>query len=267
MYQVHFFGVDRGWVFGIVLFMTRILRKSLGGVVYHVMNRANAKSRIFRKRGDFVAFEKVLGEAIKRTPCRLLSYCIMGNHWHLLLRPYGDGDLSEFVRWLTVTHVRRWHSAHGTVGAGHLYQGRFKSFPVQSDGHYLTAVRYIESNPVRAGIVEAAEDWEWSSLAIRNGVAKEGLKLAESVVELPRNWGRLVNLAANETDLAKIEKAVKRGCPLGDDEWVKKAAKRLGLEGTLKPMGRPRKAASEKDKGRGGKGEKKQAGRRPKNST
>ena len=92
---------------GIIVFMTRIRRKCVGGGVYHVMNRANGRLRIFRKRGDFLAFEKVLGEALERLPCRLLAYCVMSNHWHLLLRPYEDGDLSEFMRWLTITHVRR----------------------------------------------------------------------------------------------------------------------------------------------------------------
>ena len=246
--------------------MSRILRKCDGGIVYHVMNRANGRLRIFRKRGDFLAFEKVLGEALERLPCRLLAYCIMSNHWHLLLRPYEDGDLSEFVRWLTVTHVRRWHSAHGTVGIGHVYQGRFKSFPVQTNAYYLTAVRYIESNPMRAGVVERSEDWEWSSLAIRNGADKGGLKLAKSPVVIPVGWGELVNLMPNEADIVKLNNAVRCGCPFGSVEWVAKTAKQLGLEGTFRRRGRPKKAIELKANERTGK-VKKKAGRRPKNST
>lgn len=99
---------------------------------------------------------------------RLCGYCIMGNHWHLLLWPIGNGDLSEFMRWITLTHTQRFHISHGTVGIGHLYQRRFKSFPVQDNGHYLTVMRYIEANPLRAELVKRAGDWLWSSLAVRS---------------------------------------------------------------------------------------------------
>ena len=249
------------------VFMTRIRRKCVGGVVYHVMNRANGRLRIFRKRGDFEAFERVLVEGLERTPCRLLGYCVMSNHWHLLLRPYEDGDLSEFMRWVTVTHVRRWHTSHGTVGIGHVYQGRFKSFPVESNGHYLTVARYIESNPVRAGIVEAAEDWEWSSLAIRNGADKGGLKLAKSPVRIPQNWGELVNVLPNETDVVKLKNAITRGCPFGSDAWVAKTARDLGLEVTLKPLGRPRIDPNVKVKRRKREGQVVRSRGRPQKST
>ena len=94
-------------------------------------------------------------------------YCIMGNHWHLLLWPRGDGDLSRFMRWVTLTHTQRYHTSHGTVGIGHLYQGRYKSFPVQSDSHYLNVLRYIEANPVRAGLVKNAGLWAWSRIRCR----------------------------------------------------------------------------------------------------
>ena len=251
----------------IIVFMTRIRRKCVGGIVYHGMNRANARQRIFKKRGDFEAFEKVLAEALERTPCRLLAYCIMSNHWHLLLWPHEDGDLSEFMRWLTVTHVRRWHTWHGTVGIGHVYQGRFKSFPVQTNGHYLTVLRYIESNPMRAGIVERSQDWEWSSLAIRNGADKGQLKLARSPVKISDNWGELVNLMPNEADIVKLNNAVRRGCPYGSGEWVTKTAKEQGLEVTLKPLGRPRIDPNEKVKGRKSEGKIMRAGGRPKTST
>lgn len=247
--------------------MTRIRRKFVGGGVYHVMNRANGRLRIFRKRGDFLAFEKVLEEALERLPCRLLAYCVMSNHWHLLLRPYEDGDVSEFVRWLTVTHVRRWHTSHGTVGIGHVYQGRFKSFPVQTNAYFLTALRYIESNPMRAGIVERAEDWEWSSLAIRNGADKGELKLAKSPVRLPANWSELVNVLPNETDLLTLNNSVRRGCPFGSGEWVAKTARELGLEVTLKPLGRPRIDPNVKVKGRKKEDTNTNTGGRPKTST
>ncbi len=125
--------------------MPRPRRQCAGGIVYRVLNRANGRLRIFRKRADFEAFERVLAQGIERVGMRLCGYCIMGNHWHLLLWPRADGDVSEFMQWVTLTHTQRWHAAHGTTGIGHVYQGRFKSFPVQSNRR---VVRYPKKSEV-----------------------------------------------------------------------------------------------------------------------
>ena len=107
----------------------RAKRRTPGGIVYHVLNRANSKRMIFETASDFMAFEKVLADGISRYPICLLGYCIMSNHWHLMLWPHEEGDLSTFMKWITMTHSQRWKAAHGETGFGHLYQGRFKSFP------------------------------------------------------------------------------------------------------------------------------------------
>jgi putative transposase len=223
--------------------MPRPKRKCVGGIVYHVLNRANGRLRIFKKRADFEAFERVLGEGIERVGMRVCGYCIMGNHWHLLLWPREDGDVSEFMRWMTLTHTQRWHAAHGTAGIGHVYQGRFKSFPVQSNEHYLTVLRYIEGNPLRAKIVKNCREWEYSSLAIRNGADKEDLKLSAGPVRLPERWNRLVNVLPGESVDAAIANCVKRGCPFGNDVWIDTITQKLGLQMTLRPRGRPRKGS------------------------
>lgn len=220
--------------------MPRRKRKNFGNIVYHALNRANGRLRIFKKDGDFEAFERILGEGLERVSMRLLGYCLMGNHWHLLLWPREDGDLSTFTQWVTMTHSQRWHAAHGTAGMGHLYQGRFKSFPVQSNEYYLTVMRYIESNPLRAELVESSKDWQWSSLAIRQGIEKDGLSLSNGPMLLPNNWLNLVDLLPNETDLKKLENCIRRGSPLGSDIWVTRTANRLELESTLRPRGRPK---------------------------
>ncbi len=223
--------------------MPRPKRQCAGGIVYHVLNRANGRLRIFKKRADFEAFERVLAEGIERVGMRLCGYCIMGNHWHLLLWPRQDGDVSEFMRWVTLTHTQRWHAAHGTTGIGHVYQGRFKSFPVQSNEHYLTVLRYIESNPLRAKIVKNSRDWEYSSLAIRNGADKEGLKISAGPVKLPERWNRLVNVLPGESVDDVIDNCVKRGCPYGNVKWIETITQKLGLQITLRPRGRPRKGS------------------------
>src|SRR5262245_59493013 len=109
--------------------MPRPLRFAQAGYVFHVLNRSVAGLPLFEKATDFDAFDRVLHEALQRVPIRLLAYCVMSNHWHLVLWPRTDSELSRFVGWLTLTHTQRWHAHRHTTGTGHLYQGRFKSFP------------------------------------------------------------------------------------------------------------------------------------------
>src|SRR5947209_773104 len=120
--------------------MPRRPRSAPGGHVYHVLNRAAGQMKMFRRDADFLAFQNLIAEAVERHPLRILSYCIMGNHWHFVAWPRRDGELTAFFRWLTHTHAMRWRVAHHTVGYGHLYQGRFKSFPVQPAAEHLRAV-------------------------------------------------------------------------------------------------------------------------------
>src|SRR4030042_4494218 len=221
--------------------MPRAKRQSPGGIVYHVLNRANARQRIFKGTSDYSIFERILSEGLSKIPMRLTGYCLMSNHWHLLLWPYNDGDLSAFMHWITMTHTQRWHAAHNTTGTGHLYQGRFKSFPIQSDCYYLTALRYIESNPFRAGLVKSSSDWLWSSLTMRRGLSMDGVAVSDGPVELPDNWAELVDILPWEDDLEKIERCIRRGTPLGKDRWIQQTAKHLLLTSSLQPRGRPRK--------------------------
>ena len=98
--------------------MPRANRITLGGYVYHVLNRANGRLQIFRKNADFIAFENILAQAVELYGMRICGYCIMSNHWHLLLWPVNDSDLSNFMKWLTLTHTQRYHTSHKTVGIG-----------------------------------------------------------------------------------------------------------------------------------------------------
>src|SRR3954452_25547111 len=141
--------------------MPRTSRASLGGWCYHVLNRGNARAEVFHKDADYAAFVKLLIQASERLPMRLLSYCLMPNHFHLLLWPHHDGDLSRWMQWLLTAHVRRYHRHYG--GSGHVWQGRFKASPIQADEHYLTVLAYAERNARRAKLVRSAENWRWSS--------------------------------------------------------------------------------------------------------
>ena len=118
-------------------------------MIYHVLNRGNGRLRLFHNEGDYDAFEQVLIEGLKRYPVALLTYCLMPNHWHLVVRPRTDVALGRLMGWIGVTHVRRHHEHSHRRGTGHLYQGRFKSFPVAEDKYFLTLCRYVEGNAVR----------------------------------------------------------------------------------------------------------------------
>ncbi len=223
-------------------YMPRAKRKSYGGYLYHVLNRANGRLRIFRKAADFAAFEAILGQGQERTGMRICGYCLMGNHWHLLLWPRHDGELSEYMRWVTVTHTQRYHAAHRSAGTGHIYQGRFKSFPIQGQIYYVTAMRYVEGNPLRAGLVTDAADWPWSSYGQHVGGAgrETPITLSEYSTPLPENWDRVVHANLSEKDCERFQNAIRRGCPLGDAGWTEKIAAQFELESTLRPRGRPR---------------------------
>lgn len=223
--------------------MARAIRNCPGGYIYHVLNRANGRAAIFARQRDYIAFEHILAEGLARMPMRLIGYCLMPNHWHLLLQPYHDGDLSAFMKWVTMTHVQRWHLAHETVGEGHLYQGRFKSFPVQGASHYFTVLRYIEGNALRAGLVNSAADWQWTSMALRSGAAKGNLALSMGPIELPSNWLCLVDAIWQEKDLARLAKSVQHGVPFGEESWAGQTSEAMGLTFGVRPRGRPRKAA------------------------
>ena len=167
--------------------MPRRKRVATGGFLFHVLNRAVAREKIFWKPDDYLAFETVLQEAGERVPMRLLSYCVMPNHWHLVLWPRGDDDLSGYMRWLTVTHAKRWHSHYHSSGSGALYQGRFKSFPIEQDEHFLTVCRYVERNPLRAKLVDRAQEWRWCSLWHR-AQGSRVVSLAAWPVPAGREW-------------------------------------------------------------------------------
>ncbi len=142
--------------------MPRTARASVRGMWYHALNRGNRREAVFHKPGDYDAFVKAMRDSCDRVPVDLLGYCLMPNHFYLILRPHHDGDLGRWMQWLLTAHARRYHRHYGT--SGHVWQGRFKAFPVQDDDHLITVLRYVERNVLRAELVTRAEDWKLSSL-------------------------------------------------------------------------------------------------------
>ncbi len=217
--------------------MPRTSRAAVGGLVYHVLNRGNGRLEIFRKPGDFLAFCDLMVDAKEEAEIEVFGFCLMSNHWHMVVRPRRDQDLARYFSWLTNTHAKRYR-AHYRRTSGHLYQGRYKSFVVQEDGHLLTLLRYVEANPLRAKMVERAQDWHWSSLGCQKELARQ--LLDDWPIDRPRNWTALVNEPMDPAAVKRVALSFERGRPLGSDPWTLKMAGRMGLQYTLNPRGRPK---------------------------
>ena len=221
--------------------MSRQPRIDVGEEVYHVINRSNGRFTIFEESWMYQDFEYLLNEMREKFDMRILAYVLMPNHWHMLLYPRKDGDLSESMRWLGTAHTRRYHAQTETIGAGHLYQGRYKSFIIESDQHLLTVLKYIERNPARARLARRAENWRWSSAYKRvSGTTKERKLLAESPVDLPRNYRQWVNDPEPSEVLKEIRESIRKGIPYGRESWRSRMVERHNLAHTLREPGRPK---------------------------
>ena len=227
--------------------MPRPLRPIDDGLIYHVINRGNNRQPVFVKKGDFQAFLIALTDLKQRKPFELYGYCLLTNHVHLLLRPVG-ASISWIMQSLLVSHTQRYHQHHHS--GGHVWQGRFKSPVIQNDDHLLTVLRYIEANPLRAGIVERAEDYPWSSYPAHGmGAADnliDSLVTYEQLSPHPgirrRKWADKVHRPLDESTLSSIRRSNHSGLPYGNPGWVKRLAKRLHFDLTIRPRGRPRNA-------------------------
>jgi putative transposase len=227
--------------------VARPLRIVPGDWIFHVMNRANGRGLLFERAECYRDFLSIVADAIDADAMRVLAYCLMPNHWHFLLWPRRDADLSRFLHRITSQHSNRWHLRNGTSGRGHLYKGRFKSVPIEGDRHLLTALRYVEANALRAELVARAEDWPWCSAPEHGAAARipapgrVRLPLEAAPVALPGNWSDFVNERPPKSELAELRARIRRDSPYGSRQWTAEAAASLRLDDAPKRRGRPRK--------------------------
>jgi putative transposase len=219
--------------------MPRTARACAAGYTYHVLDHGNARNTVFHKTADYDAFLEMMAEASLRTPMRTLAYCLMPNHFHFSLWPHEDGDLSRWRHWLLTTHVRRYLRHYHS--SGHVWQGRFKAFTIEEDEHLLTVLRYIERNPLRAGLVNRAEAWSWSSLRWLASPDQAPVRLEAGTVLQGTAWVEGVNAAMTEAEVEveRVRESVRRDRPFGSAGWTTATARTLGLESSLRPRGRP----------------------------
>jgi putative transposase len=229
------------------------LRPIDDGLVYHVINRGNNRQDVFHKPADFQAFLAALADLKDRKPFDLYAYCLLNNHVHLLLRPKGP-TISRILQSLLVSHTQRYHRHYRS--GGHVWQGRFKSPVIQNDEHLLTVLRYIEANPLRAALVQRADEYPWSSYRV-HGLGEpdeliDRLITYDDLSPLPkvrtRKWADKVHRPMDEAVLDAIRRSNATGLPYGDEAWTRRLAKRLDLDLTIRPRGRPRKTVHEPNK-------------------
>jgi putative transposase len=147
--------------------MPRRPRSAATPAYFHVINRAAAKVPLFVRPRDYRDFLAILREGLTRHPVPVISYCLMANHWHLVIGPTGTLLLSQLMHWVSTTHAVRFRRRHDSVGTGPVYQGRFKAKQIEDAASLIRTCRYVERNALTAGLVHRAQDWPWSSLSDR----------------------------------------------------------------------------------------------------
>jgi putative transposase len=159
--------------------------------------------------------------------------------------PEHDGELQAFMQPMTNMHVKRWKEHRHETGYGHLYQGRYRCFSVETEEYFYWLVRYVERNALRANLVARAECWLWSSLRRREREDPTFPILSSWLLPKPADWLEIVNQPQTEAESEAVRRCVHRGCPLGGADWVARTGRQLGLESTLRPRGRPKKEGGE----------------------
>jgi putative transposase len=225
--------------------MPRLPRPTETGLVYHAINWGNNRADVFDDDDDRLGFLEALAKAKQKYPFRLLGYCLMTNHFHLLVRPEPRQSISRILQSVTVAHTWGYHKRHQTVG--HVWQGRFKSPVVQDDGHLLVVLRYIEANPLRAGLVADPAAYPWSSFPAHGlGLPDPLLDLVPLLDELGRTpkerqsrWRRRVSASTKNEEVIRVRESLRTGKPLGTEDWVVSKASALGIDLNPRPRGRP----------------------------
>lgn len=216
--------------------MPRRIQRGSGGLIFHVMNRGVRRMCLFEDAEDYATLLRCIAEALELVDIDLYAFCVMPNHFHLVVRPHGDSDLTHFMRLMTLRHSKRWHRRRGSRGCGAVYQGRFRAFPMETESYFYSACRYVEANPLRAKLVSRAEDWRWSSLYQRVKNCHI-LPLQEWPILRPDRWNELVNTVQNRREIRRVRTSAASNLPLGGEAWTIATATLLGTASALRRSG------------------------------
>jgi putative transposase len=214
--------------------VARLARVVIPGVPHHVTQRGNGRQRTFFEEGDYALYLDLLAVAAERARTEVWAYCLMPNHVHIVLTPSDEGGL-----WRTLGELHRRYT--GFVNArrrttGHLWQGRFGSVAMD-EAHFVTALRYVALNPVRARLVERAEDWRWSSTRAHLAGEDDHVVKVAPALERVGDFAAFLGEPFDEApSYAALRKAESVGRPVGSAEWLADMEARTGLK--LRPQKR-----------------------------
>ena len=203
--------------------MPRAARNAPGGQVYHVLNRSVGKMHLFGKDADFEAFQRVMIEAHQRHPIRILSYCVLSNHWHFAVWPHADGQVTAFFHWLAHTHAMRWRGRAPDRRVRSSVSGTVQELPGAERRTSVDRLAVHRAECRGAGLVARAEHWRWSGLWARMH-GEDAIKaiLSPWPVERPVDWTDRVNAPLSAKEFGRVRVSIERGRPFGEDEWVKR---------------------------------------------
>lgn len=227
--------------------MPRLPRPVADGLTYHALNRGNNRQAVFHHDDDYRTFLASLRQTRARYPFDLYAYCLMPNHFHLVLAPHPGQSISRILQSLTVAHT--WHFHRQGRSSGHVWQGRFKSPVIAEDEHLLTVLRYVEANPRRANLVDDLALWRWSSFGHHAGLHVDDLvsvaptweRLGADDAQRHKYWRRWLHQPLTAKELAAVRHSITTGRPFGSAAWATRTAQQLGLRLSTRPRGRPRK--------------------------
>ena len=223
--------------------MARLARIVVPGVAHHVVQRGNRRQDTFFDERDYSVYRGLIADSCREQGVSCLAWCLMPNHVHLILRPATGDGLRAVLAESHRRYSRRINAARGWTG--YLWQGRFASYPMD-DAHLMVAVRYVELNPVKAGLARRAEDWRWSSARAHVGGKPDGLTDLDALAGVHRNWRAMLRRGLEAGDLEPesekmIEAHQRTGRPWGSPAFVKRLEAETGrnLE-KRRPGPRPR---------------------------
>jgi putative transposase len=221
--------------------MPRSARLVVPTVPHHVTHRGNDKQRTFFHDGDYRLYKKYLAAACEGTATALWAWCLMPNHVHLILVPGSEGGLGAVMRRTQGRYTRAINAREGRVG--HLWQARFASF-VMDESYLLACARYVELNPVRAGLAARPEDWPWSSARAHLAGSADGLTDPAPLLERWPDWRAILEYPLEEEVREAIRARERSGRPLGGERFVALHRKPATTPGPGRHRGRPRKSTT-----------------------
>jgi putative transposase len=223
--------------------MTRLARVVAVGMPHHVTQRGNARRFILESAADRRVYLDLLRQSIELHSLTLIGYCLISNHIHLIVTPGKPDSLAQSLKDTHGRYTAYWNPTHHS--SGHVWQGRFYSCPLD-EGHLWEALRYTELNPVRAGLVDKAENWEWSSASAHCGTVRANayLEMESWQARWPVcEWRTFLATGEAESELTAIRNCTYTGRPLGTREFIRSLETETNRSLTVQRRGRPRKAA------------------------